>query len=116
MNTHWMRTSGSCCLLGLLLLAGTARAAGPVATVRVGFDRDGVTSTQVHGYADQATGRKVTADDPVRIASISKLGTAIGMMRLVEAGKLDLDADVSRMLAGRCATRPFPTRRSRCAC
>ena len=71
---------------------------GPVATVRVAFDRDGITDTRVHGLADEATGRKVTAGDPVRVASISKLVTAIGVMRLVEAGTLELDADVSPLL------------------
>ena len=54
-----------------LLLSTGVRAGEPVATVRVAFDHDGVTATQVHGLADKAAGRKVTADDPVRIASIS---------------------------------------------
>ena len=49
------------------------------------------------GLADPATGRAVTPDDPVRIASISKLVVAIGVMRLVEQGKLELDRDVSRL-------------------
>ena len=79
----------------LACLLGTAQASGPVATVRVAFDRNAITSTQVHGYADVGAQRKVTAGDPVRIASISKLVVAIGAMRLVEQGKLDLDADVS---------------------
>ena len=52
----------------------------------------------VTGVADLATERPVTADDPVRVASISKLVVAIGVMRLVEAGTLDLDADVSGQL------------------
>lgn len=82
----------------LMTLAATSYANEPVASVRVAFDRDGVTSTQVHGLADIRSGRKITADDPVRIASISKLVVAIGVMRLVEAGKLDLDADVSTQL------------------
>src|SRR3546814_11324026 len=77
----------------LLLVPSLAQAAQPAATVRVGFDRDGVTSTRVHGFADKTTGRRVSAGDPVRIASISKLVTAIGVMRLVEAGKLDVDAE-----------------------
>ena len=108
MSTRWMRKGGSACLLGLLLLAGTAWAGAPVATVRVGFDRNGVTSTQAHGFADKAAGRKVSADDPVRIASISKLVTAIGVMRLVEAGKLDLDADVSGQLGWPLRNPAFP--------
>jgi CubicO group peptidase (beta-lactamase class C family) len=95
-------------LASLLLALPFAQAAEPVATVRVGFDRDGVTSTQVHGLADKATGRRVTAGDPVRIASISKLVTAIGVMRLVEAGKLDLDADVGELLGFPLRNPAFP--------
>ena len=81
---------------------------GPVATVRVAFNRDGVTSIDVHGLADVAAGRRVTAGDPVRVASISKLVTAIGVMRLVEAGRLDLDADVSDLLGWRLRHPKFP--------
>jgi CubicO group peptidase (beta-lactamase class C family) len=103
-----MSQGRSSCLLGLFLVAGMARAGEPVATTRVGFDRSSITSTQVHGFADKAAGRKVTADDPVRIASISKLVTAIGVMRLVEAGKLDLDADVSATLGWPLRNPAFP--------
>ena len=86
-------------LLAMLLASATTSYANePVASVRVAFDRDGITSTQVRGLADIGNGRKITADDPVRIASISKLVVAIGVMRLVEAGTLDLDADVSTQL------------------
>ncbi|MDQ3230129.1 MAG: beta-lactamase family protein, partial [Pseudomonadota bacterium] len=73
-------------------------ATSPVASVRVAFVRDGITARHARGLADIASNRAITADDPVRIASISKLVTAIGVMRLVEAGTLDLDADVSRQL------------------
>jgi len=92
----------------LLLLSATVRASEPVATVRIAFDRRSITATRVHGFADKATGRMVTADDPVRVASISKLVTAIGVMRLVEAGKLDLDADVSNQLGWRLRNLAFP--------
>ena len=92
----------------LLLVAGAARADGPIASVRIGFDRNGITSVQTEGYADKADARKVTADDPVRVASISKLVTTIGMMRLVEAGKFDLDADVSRYLGFKLRNPAFP--------
>lgn len=92
MPTRW--------LLAALLVAwvGFAHAADPVATVRVAFDRDGIVSTHVDGQADIAASRAVTADDPVRIASVSKLVVAIGVLRLVEDGTLDLDADVSGAL------------------
>ena len=69
------------------LVAASTPAAEPVATVRVAFDRAGVTATQATGLADIAAQRAVTADDPVRIASISKLVLAIGLMRLVEQGQ-----------------------------
>ena len=86
-------------LVLLLGAAGAAPAADqPVATARITFDRHGVTSTALNGFADLAAGRRLGADDPVRIASISKLVVAIGVMRLVEQGKLDLDADVSALL------------------
>ena len=88
--------------------AAEPRAPGPVASVRVAFDRDGVTDIRAEGLADVATGRKLTAGDPVRIASISKLVTAIGVMRLVEAGKLDLDADVSGYLGWELRNPAFP--------
>ncbi len=96
------------CVLGMCLVAGSLQAAEPVATVRVAFDRDGVTSTEAHGMADIAAGRVLGADDPVRIASISKLVTALGVMRMVEAGQLDLDADVSRWLGWTLRHPQFP--------
>jgi len=94
--------------LTCLMASTVASAAGPVAQVRVAFDRNGVVSTRAEGMADLATGRKVTADDPVRVASISKLVTTIGVMRLVEAGKLDLDADVSTYLGWTLRHPRFP--------
>jgi CubicO group peptidase (beta-lactamase class C family) len=95
------RSLSVCLLVIVSLLAGDADAAGPTATVRMAFDRNGITAVRADGVADKITARRITADDPVRIASISKLVTAIGVMRLVEEGKLDLDADVSELLGWR---------------
>ena len=51
------------------------------------FDRDGDHRVSgASGLADRARGRRLTIDDPVRIASITKLVVALGVMRLVEAG------------------------------
>lgn len=113
MRTHTTCVLLTACLLPGLLAIGGARASEPAATepvasVRVAFDRDGITSTRLQGMADTATGRKLTAGDPVRIASISKLVTAIGVMRLVEAGTLDLDADVSPLLGWALRNPAFP--------
>lgn len=80
-------------IICLSLLSANVWAGGPVATVRVAFDRDGITAIRVHGFADKATGRKVGADDPVRIASISRLVTTLSVMRLLESGKADTAGD-----------------------
>src|SRR3954469_18662674 len=62
------------------------------------FDRAEITSQGASGLADRARGRRLTIDDPVRVASVSKLVVALGVMRLVEQGRLDLDRDVSDYL------------------
>ncbi len=87
---------------------GAAARQEPVGAARIGFDRNGETSVVVAGFADRASGRKLTADDPVRVASVSKLVVAIGVLRLVEAGTLDLDADVSRTLGWGLRNPAFP--------
>lgn len=80
----------------------------PAAMVRVAFDREGETAILTRGFADVAAGRPVTADDPVRVASISKLVVSIAVLKLVEQGRLDLDADVSRLLGWRLRNPAFP--------
>ena len=52
----------------------------------------------------------LSADDPVRVASISKLVTALGVMRLVAAKRLDLDQDVSTYLGWPLRNPYFPKR------
>lgn len=70
----------------------------PRAWVRISFDGERIADRRMGGFADQAAGRRLTADDPVRVASVSKLIVALGVMRMVEAGRLNLDADVSAYL------------------
>lgn len=70
----------------------------PPATVVVTFDAKDVRPLIVEGLANRETGRKLEANDPVRIASISKLIMGLAAMRLVDEGKLDLDRDVSDYL------------------
>lgn len=88
-----------------VLLAGCA--ARP-AEVRVAFDTAGITASQARGLADRSTRRRVTIDDPARVASISKLVVALGVLRLVEAGRLTLDADVSDVLGWRLRNPAHP--------
>lgn len=52
----------------------------------------------IQGLSNRATGRALMPDDPVRIASISKLFVSLAVMRLAERDKLQLDADVSDYL------------------
>jgi len=89
-------------LLLMLMAAACAtvgrRESPPDAEVGVAFDRAGEIGRFADGIADPQGRRAVSADDSVRVASISKLVTAIGVMKLVEAGKLDLDRDVSAKL------------------
>jgi CubicO group peptidase (beta-lactamase class C family) len=70
----------------------------PGATVSVRFDGARILSASASGMADPAANRAVAANDPVRIASVSKLVVALGVLRLVDQGTLDLDEDVSRYL------------------
>ncbi|WP_448659316.1 serine hydrolase domain-containing protein [Sphingomonas sp. CJ99] len=84
--------------LGWLALPLPAAARQPRAWAHVTFDADTRLTERAHGLADARTGRALTADDPVRVASISKIVVALGVMRMVEAGQLDLDRDVGDYL------------------
>jgi len=98
-------------VLALLLAAPAAAQAVPdarAARVRATFDRAAVLRADARGLADRGANRPVRAEDPVRIASISKLAVALGVMRLVEAGRLDLDRDVSDYLGWRLRHPGFP--------
>ncbi len=77
------------------------------ARVNLILTSDGKLATQISGDAGVA-GRAVTANDPVRIASVSKLVTALGVMRLVDQGKIDLDRDVGEYLGWRLRNPAFP--------
>lgn len=81
-----------------LLLLTTSPAQADEVMAGVAFDRAGELGSFASGLADAATRRAATVDDPARIASISKLVVAIGVMKLVEQRALDLDEDVSRYL------------------
>lgn len=104
-------------ILASLLLAGCAAsplveantAAGVIrpARVKVSFTANDIKADVVEGDAGVA-GRPVTIDDPARVASISKLVVALGAMRLVEQGRLDLDRDVSLYLGWQVRNPAFP--------
>lgn len=96
-------------LLSAGIAAGSAHAQEmPSASAWVRFDAQGDRGAGALGVADRESGRQVRPGDPVRIASISKLAVAMGVMRLVERGLLDLDRDVSVTLGWRLRNPAYP--------
>lgn len=61
------------------------------------------------GLAKPKEGVAATASTVYRVGSVSKLFTDLAVMQLVEEGKLDLDAPVSRYLPGFAPGNPFGT-------
>jgi len=59
---------------------------------------------------DEGQVTPLTPRHKVRVASISKLVVAIGVLRLVEAERVDLDVDVSMYLGWRLRNPAFPDR------
>lgn len=59
---------------------------------------DRVVWARGYGHANRATRRPFTPDTIMAIASISKTFVGVAMMQLVEAGHLDLDADINTYL------------------
>lgn len=60
------------------------------------------------GYKNLETKTPLAEDDLFRIASISKSFTATAIMRLVEQGKLDLNADISDLVGFTVRNPNFP--------
>ena len=59
------------------------------------------------GYSDPKAKKPATAETVYRVGSVSKLFTDIAVMRLVEQGKLDLDAPVTKYLPDFKPANPF---------
>ncbi len=95
------------------ILAGNGNASAALSGVLVASG-DGFSGTATaRGCARFASdGRScaepLTPQHMLRVASISKLVTALGAMKLVEQGKLSLDADVSRYLGFSLRNPAFP--------
>ena len=108
--SHYRRASVIAAIaMALLAMAWPASAQStPPAAVAVSFDREQIQPLLAQGLVNRAEFRPVRFDDPVRIASISKLVVALGVMRLVEAGQLELDRDVSDYLGWKLRNPAFP--------
>lgn len=70
-------------------------------------DNSGVIWSGAWGHADAAGKVPATPDTVYRAGSVSKLFTDMAVMRLVEAGKLDLDAPITTYLPDFRPRNPF---------
>jgi CubicO group peptidase (beta-lactamase class C family) len=62
----------------------------------IGFVKGDVTWVEAFGVADLENGTPARIDSSYRMASVTKTMTAAAILRLVEEGKLDLDAEVQQ--------------------
>lgn len=106
------RALGLCCALVLLISCAAAQAAAPdEEEVRLTFKRyktsggmvlaakDGeIVYRQCYGWANKKAEEKVTPEHYFKLASVSKLVTALPLMKLAEEGRLDLDEDIGQIL------------------
>ncbi|MEV6230157.1 amino acid adenylation domain-containing protein [Saccharopolyspora shandongensis] len=80
---------------GVLLAAQHVPGAG-LAVIRDGE----LVSLQTHGVLGAGGTEPVTRETIFQVGSVSKLVTALGALRLVDEGVLDLDADINAQLVG----------------
>jgi CubicO group peptidase (beta-lactamase class C family) len=93
------------------ILAGEIEGSPPLSGLQLLVLRDGeIVYEYAGGFARLTEQGEVplNTDHKMRVASISKLVAAIGLMRLVEAGKVDLDRDVSDYLGFSLRNPNFP--------
>lgn len=61
-----------------------------------------------YGYSDKRNAIKVSHDTKFKIASITKMVCAIGLMKLVEQGYISLDDDIGNILGYKIRNPKFP--------
>ncbi|MDX6492478.1 MAG: hypothetical protein QOH02_413 [Gaiellaceae bacterium] len=82
-------------------LVRTAQAEWPAPSVSAAVARKGeIVWGETLGLANTATGEEATPDHQYRIGSITKTFTAVAIMQLRDAGKLDLEDTLDRHLDG----------------
>ncbi len=74
--------------------AGIQMASDKLPGLAIGFFKDDFTWMKGFGFADLENRVPVKTESAFRLASITKTFTALAVMQLVEAGKIDLDAEV----------------------
>lgn len=86
-------------------LAASGRFSGTVLLARHGK----ILFARAYGEADRERHVPMTLDSQIRYGSLGKMFTAIALLQLVEAGKVDLDAPVAAYLPG-YPNREFATK------
>jgi CubicO group peptidase (beta-lactamase class C family) len=67
-----------------------------IPALSIGFMKDDFVWAKGFGYADLENKTPATENSAYRLASVTKTMTAIAVLRLVEKGKIDLDAEVQK--------------------
>lgn len=71
-------------------------------------DKEGIINSAYYGYQDRENNIKTTANTIYRVASISKVIVALGVMHLVEEGIIDINEDISNYLGYSIRNPYFP--------
>lgn len=100
-------TAAAIAVIDRLVADAVAARAMPGAAVAIAFD-DGRLFSRHLGSASLEGPASVTSATRFRIGSISKLVTALAILKLVEEGRLDLDAAVATLLPAQRETARLP--------
>lgn len=80
----------------------------PYAGINTLLFKDGKTYTSNFGYQDIEKQVEISNDTIFRIASVSKVIIALGIMKLFEEGKIDIKEDISKYLGYQVRNPHFP--------
>ena len=72
------------------------------------MDKDGYTENVCTGYSDIESNKETDTHGIYRIASISKVIVAIGLLKLYDKGLVDLDEDISKYLGFKVLNPKYP--------
>lgn len=72
------------------------------------MDKDGYTENVCTGYSDIESNKETDTHGIYRIASISKVIVAIGLLKLYDKGLVDLDEDISKYLGFKVMNPKYP--------
>lgn len=72
------------------------------------MDKDGHTENVCTGYSDIESNKETDTHGIYRIASISKVIVAIGLLKLYDKGLVDLDEDISKYLGFKVMNPKYP--------